>query len=34
MSKRDEFTPVATQVPYDNTDSGLIAEDTKGLLMK
>jgi len=29
MSKRDEFTPVATQVPYDNTDSGLIAEDTK-----
>ena len=32
MAERDKFTPVATQVPYDNTDSGLIAEDTKAAI--
>ena len=32
MAERDKFTPVAEQVPYDNTDSGLIAEDTKSAI--
>ena len=29
MSRRDDFTPVAEQIPYDNSDCNLVAEDVK-----
>lgn len=32
MTKRDDFTPVAEQVPYDNTDSDLVSGEVKAAL--
>ena len=32
MAERDKFGQVAIQIPYDNTDSGLLSEDVKSAL--